>query len=144
MWRELLAEFDDIELHNPATEGSLSDIESRLGQQVPHTLRAFLGETDGIEANFGTELVWTSEKIMAENAAFRNNEQFRALYMPFKPLMFFGDNGGGDQFAFVRIPARDDVFVWDHETDSRTWISPSLESFLRRSLASGGEDWYRQ
>ncbi len=32
--------------------------------------------------------------------------------MPFEPLMFFGDNGGGDQFAFVSDPRARSVFVW--------------------------------
>ncbi|MEV6478906.1 hypothetical protein [Streptomyces sp. NPDC051576] len=40
----------------------------------------------------------------------------------------------------MRAPERDNVFVWDHETDSRTWISPSLESFLRSALSSAGAD----
>ncbi|MEV2212939.1 SMI1/KNR4 family protein [Streptomyces sp. NPDC050997] len=144
MWRELAAEFPNVELHYPTTEGSLADIEDQLGQPVPLPLRTLLMETDGLEAHYGTELIWNSEKILAENTAFRGNEQFGKLYMPFDSLMFFGDNAGGDQFAFVRTPAREDVFVWDHETDSRTWISPSLESFLRSALASGGNDWYRQ
>ncbi|MFC8130073.1 SMI1/KNR4 family protein [Streptomyces sp. NPDC057302] len=61
----------------------------------------------------------------------------------FDALLFFGDNGGGDQFAFVRTPERDDIFAWDHGTDSRKWIAPHLESFLRDALGSAGEDWYR-
>jgi hypothetical protein len=143
MWRELLAEFSDVELHGPATESSLTDIEDELGQPVPLSLRTLLTETDGIEAQYGTELVWSADKILAENKAFRNNEQFRTLYMPFDSLMFFGDNGGGDQFAFVQTPERQDVFAWDHETDSRIWVSPSLDSFLRSALTSG-EDWYKR
>ncbi|MFF3316762.1 SMI1/KNR4 family protein [Streptomyces sp. NPDC003035] len=99
--------------------------------------------SNGIEDEYGTETVWNAEKILSENLAFRGSEEFRKLYQPFETLMFFGDNGGGDQFAFVRAPERDDVFVWDHETDSRTWLTSSLENYLRSSLGSDGEDWYR-
>lgn len=144
MWRELAMEFPDVELRDPAIAAFLADIEEQLGQPIPLPLRALLTETDGIAAHYGTEFIWTSERILTENLDFRRSEQLKTLYMPFDSLMFFGDNGGGDQFAFVRTPERDDVFVWDHETDSRTWISPSLERFLRDALASGGDDWYRQ
>nr|WP_329202312.1 MULTISPECIES: SMI1/KNR4 family protein [unclassified Streptomyces] len=65
------------------------------------------------------------------------------LYMPFDALLFFGDNGGGDQFAFVQTPRRPDVFVWEHETDSRRWVAGDLRDYLGRSLAAGGDDWYR-
>ncbi|MEU0254188.1 SMI1/KNR4 family protein [Streptomyces sp. NPDC006184] len=145
MWRELASEFPDadVQLQDPATPDALTAIEEQLGQPLPGPLRELLTETDGIEANYGTEVIWTAEKILEENLSFRGNEQFRTLYMPFDALMFFGDNGGGDQFAFVRTPARDEIFVWDHETDSRTWIAPSLEAYLRSTLASNGEDWYR-
>ncbi|MFI8242605.1 SMI1/KNR4 family protein [Streptomyces sp. NPDC085866] len=132
-----------MELQDPAAPDALNALEEQLGQSLPVSLRELLTETDGIEANYGTEVVWTAEKILEENQSFRTNEQFRNLYMPFGALMFFGDNGGGDQFAFVRTPARDEIFVWDHETDSRTWIASSLESYLRSTLGSNGEDWYR-
>ncbi|MET9834605.1 SMI1/KNR4 family protein [Streptomyces sp. NPDC006385] len=143
MWRELALEFSNVELHPPASEDALSLIEERLGQIIPLSLRSLLEETDGINAEYGTEVVWPAERILAENISLRSNEQFKDLYMPFDSLLFFGDNGGGDQFAFVRTPEREDVFVWDHETDSRSWVSPSLENFLRSALGSGGEDWYR-
>lgn len=143
MWRELASEFPDVELQGPAAADALTAIEERLDQTLPGPLRELLLETDGIEADFGTEAVWTAEKILEENSSFRSNEQFRSLYMPFDALMFFGDNGGGDQFAFVRTPDRDEIFVWDHETDSRTWVAPSLENYLRNALGSDGDDWYR-
>jgi hypothetical protein len=143
MWREIALEFPNAELNDPASEDALTLIEERLVQPLPSSLRSLLVETDGINAEYGVEVVWSAERILAENISLRSNDQLRSLYMPFDPLLFFGDNGGGDQFAFVRTPARDDVFVWDHETDSRNWISSSLESFLRSALGSGGEDWYR-
>ncbi|MFF7931411.1 MULTISPECIES: SMI1/KNR4 family protein [unclassified Streptomyces] len=143
MWREITLDFSNVELHDPASEGALLLIEERFGQPLPPSLRSLLAETDGINAEYGVEIVWSAERILAENTSLRNDDQLRNLYMPFDPLLFFGDNGGGDQFAFVRTPERDDVFVWDHETDGRNWIAPSLESFLRSALGAGGEDWYR-
>ncbi|MFI7317733.1 SMI1/KNR4 family protein [Streptomyces venezuelae] len=118
-------------------------VESGLGQSLPRALLALLLETDGVEDEYGTEVVWSAERILSENSTLRSDGPHRELYMPFDSLLFFGDNGGGDRFAFVRTPERDDIFVWDHETDSRNWISPNLESFLRSALGNAGEDWYR-
>ena len=42
------------------------------------------------------------------------------------------DAGNGDQFAFVVLDGevrRDDIFVWNHEDDSRSWVAPRLEAF---------------
>lgn len=52
--------------------------------------------------------------------------------MPFDPLLFFGDAGNGDQFAFRLVSGlRDkDIYVWNHENDSRTWVGPSLSRYL--------------
>ena len=51
----------------------------------------------------------------------------------FDPLLFFADAGNGDQFAFVITAGkirRPDIFAWDHENDSRTWVAPSLAKYL--------------
>jgi hypothetical protein len=48
-------------------------------------------------------------------------------------LLFFGASGNGDLFAYRILAGEvrdDDIFVWDHETDSRTQVSWGLERFL--------------
>ena len=52
--------------------------------------------------------------------------------MPFDPLLFFADAGNGDQFAFpiTTAGARNDVFVWTHEDDSRRWYAASLDKYV--------------
>ena len=46
---------------------------------------------------------------------------------------FFGDAGNGDQFAYPiqngKIQ-RNDIFVWNHEDDSRTWVAPDLKYYI--------------
>ncbi|MFI9355121.1 SMI1/KNR4 family protein [Streptomyces lydicus] len=144
MWREMIAGFGgQVDFHDPADSHILDQIEQRLDQPLPTPLKQLLLESDGLDDEFGTEVVWSAQRILEDNQQFRTEESFRDLYMPFNDVMFFGDNGGGDQFAFVRNPPRNDVFVWDHETDARNWVSGSLEDYLQRSIQAEGEDWYR-
>ncbi|MGW5342865.1 SMI1/KNR4 family protein [Streptomyces sp. HUAS TT3] len=143
MWLELIMEHAGAETTPPATPSELERLETALGQPLPNSLRSLLLETNGVSDEYGNCAVWGVDQIIEVNLAFRSDPSYRALYMPFESLMFFGESGGGDQFAFVRTPSRDEVFAWDHETDSRIWISPGLDSFLRSALTHTGEDWYR-
>lgn len=144
MWRDMIAGFGgQVDFHAPADRQILDQIEQHLGQPLPSPLKQLLLETDGLDDEFGTEVVWSAQRILDDNKQFRTESSFRDLYMPFDDMMFFGDNGGGDQFSFARNPERNDVFVWDHETDSRNWVSASLEDYLQRSIQAEGEDWYR-
>jgi hypothetical protein len=83
------------------------------------------------------------ERIEADNLAFRSNPDFCELYMPFDHLLFFGDEGSGDQFAF-RILAggvqSDNVFQWVHENDSRQWFAGDIRDYLARAL--GHESYF--
>lgn len=111
---------------------------------MPAELVSLLQETDGIAGGYGVDTVWPLERIVEDNLRFWSDGSFANLYMPFDALLFFGDNGGGDQFAFVRAPGRPDIFVWQHEDDSRRWVALDLRDYLDRSLADeGGDDWYR-
>ncbi|MFF7715122.1 SMI1/KNR4 family protein [Streptomyces sp. NPDC007988] len=143
MWKETAAEASaDVEFSDPIDATALAEAERRLGRILPPQLTALLMETDGMVAGYGTDIVWSLDRIVEQNLLFWSPDTFSGLYMPFDPLLFFGDNGGGDQFAFVLTPARPDIFVWDHENDSRLWAARELEDYLCRSLASDG-DWWR-
>ncbi|MGF1426552.1 SMI1/KNR4 family protein [Kitasatospora sp. LaBMicrA B282] len=143
MWRELILETtDDVECGPPATEQALAAVVATLGQRLPRDLAELLRECDGVRGRHGRDVVWSAERITRVNREFRSYPDFPDLYMPFEPLMFFGAGDGGDQFAFVRTPERDDVFVWDHETDSRAMVTGSLHQYLLRALREGG-DWFR-
>lgn len=83
-----------------------------------------------MEGTHGLRLVWASAQIATENRTFRTYPDFARLYMPFDPLVFFADGGNGDQFALLASIDREDVFVWNHETDSRTWVAPNLATYL--------------
>ncbi|MEU9871546.1 SMI1/KNR4 family protein [Actinomadura sp. NPDC048021] len=146
MWRELIERlYDDAEFAAPATDAAIDDIERRLGQRVPDELREVLRETDGVLGDYGSGLVWPVHEIIDQNTEFRQNAALAALYKPFDQFMFVGDNGGGDQFAYV-LPTGErpgGVFVWDHETDERIRVADSLKAYLESRAAADGDDWYK-
>lgn len=132
MWRELISNLSSVaKFAAPASDVAIREAGALLGGDLPGPLVSLLLETNGVTGEYGLGLVWPIERITEDNQAFRSNEEFRSLYMPFDPLLFFADAGNGDQFAFVWIPRRDEVFAWDHENDSRRWVAPSLETYLR-------------
>ncbi|TDC11386.1 SMI1/KNR4 family protein [Nonomuraea longispora] len=145
MWNDLIGRlYDGAQFATPASDEEIDQIQRRLGQEVPVELRDFLRGTNGVQDEYGSGLVWSVQQIIEENEAFRRSADFARLYMSFDQLMFVGDNGGGDQFAYVRVPvARDDVFVWDHETDDRKRVAGSLKDYLERRAGSDGDEWYR-
>ncbi len=138
MWRETLDRLGaGRELAEPVPAETLRLAEERLGQSLPADLKDLLLVTNGVTGRYATAVVWPVQRIVADNLSFRSDACLGDLYMSFDPLVFFGDDGGGDQYAFVRTPERDDVFVWEHETDSRNWYAPRLERYLARCLADG-------
>ena len=134
MWLELIQRImPECESAPRASVAQLTSVEQKLGVELPDDLRSLLLETNGVQGQHGIDLIWSLERIETDNLAFRANPDFPELYMPFDPLLFFADAGNGDQFAFPILAGqirRPDVFVWNHELDSRTWIAPSLQRYL--------------
>ncbi len=144
MWRELISRTSsESEVFDGSSAEAIAAIERSLGQPVPADLKDLLIETDGVVDEYGTDIVWNARRIVEDNLTFRSNSSFAELYAPFDGMMFFGDNGGGDQFAFVAASDETGVIVWDHETDERYPAAVSLEQYLTRSLENGGGDWHR-
>ena len=57
--------------------------------------------------------------------------------MPFDNLLLFGEEANDDLYAFVILKDkinRDDIFIWEHETDSRNWFASNLKKYLEKRL----------
>ncbi len=139
MWLDLAEELG-LTATAPASPEAIAAAEAAVGCPLPAALRDLLLATDGLEDEYGGEVVFSAAQIAEQNAEMRAHPDFPELYMPFAPLLFFGAEGNGDLFAFriLSVGADEDatVFEWDHETDSRVAVSASLERYLR------GERWY--
>ncbi|MGQ4389340.1 SMI1/KNR4 family protein [Streptomyces sp. SAS_270] len=143
MWKQTaLDALPEAGFRAPAQEAELAEAEVRLGQTLPAELRQLLLESNGVIGHAHVDTVWTIDRIVEQNRFFWSDATFAQLYMSFDALLFFGDNGGGDQFAFVRKPERQDVFVWEHESDNRRWVAGNLRDYLGRSLRTEDDDWY--
>ncbi len=133
MWRELVERFySDHEFRAGASDAVLADAERGLGAQLPADLRGMLAESDGVYGDFGLDLMWPISRIVEDNLRFRTGTVFGDAFMPFDPLLF-GGAGNGDMFAFPLVVgpvANDNVFAWNHEDDSRTWVAPDLSHYL--------------
>ncbi|WP_329438712.1 SMI1/KNR4 family protein [Streptomyces sp. NBC_01426] len=131
VWTEAVTALPGTTLFQPpASEQSLVHCATALGHPLPADLAALLRESNGIEGEYGDGLIWSAERIASENQSLRADAELATLYMPFDPLLFFADAGNGDLFALLARIDRPDVFVWNHEDDSRTWVAPSLAKYL--------------
>ena len=133
-WHNHIEKFSaETRFRPPTSEKSLSASEAALGLRFPESLRSLLLQSDGVFDEYGTSFIWPVQDIREQNLEFRQNHSFRQLYMPFDHLLFFGDAGNSDHFAFPILAGeirKDDVFGWNHEDDSRSWLAPSLEIFI--------------
>ena len=144
MWRELLLDLDASCRFTPAASRSaLADARNKLGCRLPKELADLWRETDGVEDRYANYVVAPVEIATAWNVDFRTRRRFRTLYMPFDHLLFFGAIGNGNLAAYRVLNGlvRDrDVYVWDHENDSRMWVAPNLERFFESYLDGRLED----
>lgn len=134
MWKELISNLtDECEFFLPAPPAQIKRVENELRSEMSDDLKTLLEESNGVRGEYGLGLIWTLDEILQRNLSFRQTPDFKTLYMPFDCLLFFADAGNGDQFAYVVLEGkvwRRDIFVWNHENDSRNWVAPSLEKYL--------------
>jgi hypothetical protein len=134
MWRKLIQRLEPEATFFPgATPTQIAEVEAALAISLPDDLRNLLTESNGVFGAYELNLIWSVDQIQTRNREMRTAAHFREIYMPFDPLLFFADAGNGDQFAFrilqgaIRKP---NIFVWNHEDDSRTWAAPSLALYI--------------
>ncbi len=134
MWKESVINCSEsYEFFEPSSVSLVSKAESQLGLKLPSDLVSCLLETNGVDGEYGLGLVWSISRIVEDNLRFRSNVEFKKIHMPFNHILFFADAGNGDQFFYPIIGnqlSRQDIYIWNHENDSREWVAPSLEKYL--------------
>ncbi|WP_145149556.1 MULTISPECIES: SMI1/KNR4 family protein [Paenibacillus] len=137
MWKEHLHSISkEYTFSPPASGDDIAKVEDSLQVTLPRELKEILLETNGVRAIYDLGLIWSVDRIKNENKHYRD-DHFQEYYMPFDNLIFFGESGIGDLFAFPVTgdgTCRDDVFVWNHENDSRKWVAPSVSKYLEWTL----------
>jgi hypothetical protein len=139
MWREL-AEERGLSMAPPATPADIASAEAVVGCAFPAPLRELLQVTDGLRDEYGGEVVFGVQEIARHNHEMRTFADFPELYMPFDCLLFFGSEGNGDLYGFrVLSGGADDLFVfmWDHESDSRSAVAFGLAKYVSGDLWNG-------
>lgn len=109
------------------------DLQETIGLELHPELRSFLESTNGVKDRHGCDLIWPIERMTRENARVRCDHRLRKQYMPLDCFFFFADAGNGDMFghAVVENAIRcSDVFVWNHEDDSRQVVACGLRNFI--------------
>jgi hypothetical protein len=133
-WRKhILALSPNVELNAPARPPEIRDAETKLGVAFPKELKELLRQSNGLIDWYGGTFVWSAKDIVRRNLEMRTYRRFRKLYMPFEPLLFFGDEGNGDLYFFAILDGKirnGSVFRWDHENDNRTDDYSCLQAFV--------------
>lgn len=71
---------------------------------------------------------------MRENLFFWTIHEHRDFIKPLDTFLFFSDAGNGDLFGYSIIDGSiqtEDIYVWNHEDDSRRAIASTLEEFIK-------------
>ncbi|QSB10078.1 SMI1/KNR4 family protein [Lysinibacillus fusiformis] len=135
MWKYYISSVSkDYSFKPPASNAEIIQISEELNVKLPNKLFDLYNETNGVFDSFGCPLIWSTSQIVKDNLFFRNFSDYKDIYMPFDQLLFFSDNGCGDLFGYQilnRSIQTEDIYVWNHEDDSRTWVASSLEVFIK-------------
>ena len=135
MWIELVQSVcSEYSVGEPADEGAISDANNALLISPPSELKSLWLEADGILDKYG-DGIWSVEETIQQNLDLWSYPDQNDLYMSFGSMFCFAGAGNGDLYFFPiqgdgKIN-RADIFLWNHETDSREWAAANLQQFVK-------------
>lgn len=134
MWKKYVSSISkDYQFKAPATKNELQVIQEELNVELPMALAELYSETNGVYGDYGVSYIWSTQQLVKENMFFRTLHEYRDSMMPLHNFLFFSDAGNGDLFGYSLLNGRvhdDNIYVWNHEDDSRIVIASSLEEFI--------------
>jgi len=141
MWKNYISDISkEYQFKTPATNAELASIKKELNVELPKKLEELYSETNGVFGEYGIYLIWSTEQIVKENLFFRTIHDFRDNMIPLDNFLFFSDAGNGDLFGYQLINGciqNEEIYVWNHEDDTRTVIASSLEEFISGMINGG-------
>ncbi|WP_338036445.1 SMI1/KNR4 family protein [Neobacillus notoginsengisoli] len=118
----------------PATETEILSVKRELNIDLPKRLAELYSETNGVYGNYGISLIWSTEQMIKENKFFWSLHEYRDFIKPLDTFLFFSDAGNGDLFGYLMENGtiqNENIYVWNHEDDSRRIIASSLKDFIK-------------
>ena len=135
MWKDYINSISkECQFKAPATATALLSIKTELNIKLPKKLTDLYNETNGVYGNYGISFIWPTEQVIKENIFFWTINEHRDSMELLDTFLFFSDAGNGDLFGYsIKNGSiqNEDIYVWNHEDDSRSLIASSLEEFLR-------------
>ena len=140
-WREIVRRaLPGVRLARRASSHALAAAESALSLSLPRELSSLLRETNGVGSGTGAALIWSVADLVSRNREFRDTPLDAESYGPFDSLLFVGEEGNGDLFAYDTkregSPGSAAIVRWDHETDERLPIAEGLVQYFAVRAAS--------
>ena len=127
LYEKLTSKHEYIKPNPPALHADIYTAEEKIGCKLPKDLADLL-----LEMNGDSWFIFSIEQIIEANLSVRQMD----FYMPLDCILFFSGNGCGDYFGYpitredgVRS---DRVFLWEHESDDRSWKTVSLEETIEK------------
>lgn len=141
MWKGYLSSISkECQFKAPATETEILSIKKDLNIDLPKKLADLYYETNGVYGNYGISSIWSLEQMIKENLFFWTLHEHKESMKPLDTFLFFSDAGNGDLFGYSIENGNiqnEDIYLWNHEDDSRSIIASSLEEFIKGWI--GGE-----
>jgi len=135
MWKDYLNSIsNEFQFKAPATTTDLLLIKTELNVDPPNKLTDLYSETNGVYGNYGISFIWSTKQMVKENMYFWNVQEHRCSTKPLNNFLFFSDAGNGDLFGYSIKNGSiqtEDIYVLDHEDDSRRVVASSLEQFIK-------------
>ncbi|WP_218154776.1 SMI1/KNR4 family protein [Paenibacillus sp. UNC496MF] len=118
----------DYRFNPPANENEIAQIGEKLGVVCPEELSQLLLETNGIDDEWGSPLIYSTLHIEE-----RTSEDNKEMGLSYDDMLLFSDAGNGDYFCYIieNGVIQDGIYVGDHEEGSRTKVAASLKEFIK-------------
>lgn len=131
---EYLTKNAEIKLSNPTSIQKINEIESIIWLSLPQDIKNIYLISNGVSLHY-SDPIWDIDTLIWLQNTMRETNAFKELYSDFSNILFFWDDWGWNYFWYKlnanwTLPW--DVFIWNHENDSRTWVANTATDLIMR------------